>query len=677
MKELACFYRDQDNQPAINYIADNFYSVFGSSINITNYYLDRLAKNEKISADAYIVCYAEMLGPLVDHVDDFSKVIVIARSIRKEYIQPLFDIPRGSDVLVINDSPASIIQTIHMFYELGVGHLHLIPFNKEQADTDAYDHIDTAIVARYSEHMVPPHIHKIYNIQNREVSFETMLKLISLLDLNHSSILGNLIRKARGDMDTGTDFAKSYFSSILRMQMIKSVVNGSTRAILLIDTDQRIHYINDAACQIFGLHIGDTILSQSSLPPNMTEADEYHDRIFAHGSCTYLVDKINYYISEIYIGYALILQNEIDLRDTASNLSKQLKRTGFYARYKFDDIVHESVQMRNCIEMAQKIAVSNYTVLITGESGTGKEMLAQSIHNYSKRSKNAFVAINCAALPETLLESELFGYESGAFTGAQKKGKIGLFERANHGTLFLDEIGDISPGLQVSLLRALQEKQIMRIGSEKVIDLDVRIIAATNVDLEIRVKEGLFRRDLYYRLNVITLDIAPLRKRQEDILPLFKNFLGHHYYNLNDKEKNDLIRYSWPGNVRELANTASYYKLFNRLPDKISSCQPESIHPIDSFTEPHLLSEPLLELKVLNIIARNTRDCSGIGRRNIIKELRSEGFQVGEGVLKRILHDLNNRGLIHSFPGRGGSSITRAGNARLLKLSSELVHNTD
>ena len=250
------------------------------------------------------------------------------------------------------------------------------------------------------------------------------------------------------------------------------------------------------------------------------------DEIFSVGGTSYLVEKETFYLSKEKIGSLLIFQDENVVRTTANTLSHRLAETGFFAKYTFSDIIHRSESMKAVIEKAKRFAHSEYTVLIQGDSGTGKELIAQSIHNYSGRKGNPFVAINCASLPETLLESELFGYEPGSFTGATKTGKVGLFEKANHGTLFLDEIGDISPKLQSSLLRALQEKQIMRIGSEKIIDVDVRIIAATNADLMKKSQNGEFREDLLYRLNGFTIHLEPLRCRRDDVLPVFESFVG-------------------------------------------------------------------------------------------------------------------------------------------------------
>jgi len=230
-----------------------------------------------------------------------------------------------------------------------------------------------------------------------------------------------------------------------------------------------------------------------------------------------------------------------------------------------NNIIGESPSIKILKEEVKKIAQSYSTVLITGESGTGKELLARAIHMESERCNYPFVAINCAAVPDTLLESELFGYVKGAFTGADPKGKIGKVEFANNGTLFLDEIGDMPLYLQAKLLRVLEQKEIVRLGSNKPIPVDVRVIAATNKNLERLIEEGTFREDLYYRLNVLPLNIPPLRERKEDIRVLTDYFVRK-YTQLFKKRVmgfesevwDYLYRYDWPGNVRELENTVEY-----------------------------------------------------------------------------------------------------------------------
>ena len=234
---------------------------------------------------------------------------------------------------------------------------------------------------------------------------------------------------------------------------------------------------------------------------------------------------------------------------------------GFRTKYRFDDILTKDGNLQKKIQIAHGYAQTDATVLIEGESGVGKELFAQSIHSAGSRRDRPFVAVNCAAIPSQLLESELFGYVDGAFTGAQKGGKMGLFEMAEGGTIFLDEISEIEKSLQVRFLRVLEERQIMRIGSDRLIDIDVRVIAATNLDLKEQVLKGDFRSDLYYRLNLLNLRIPPLREHPKDIHYLANHFIGtfNRKYGMHiDSLTGDVIEqlnaYSWPGNVRELKN---------------------------------------------------------------------------------------------------------------------------
>ncbi|OGW41609.1 MAG: two-component system response regulator [Nitrospirae bacterium GWD2_57_8] len=238
-----------------------------------------------------------------------------------------------------------------------------------------------------------------------------------------------------------------------------------------------------------------------------------------------------------------------------TELKEQLRE-----RYKFKEIVSTSQAMEDALNMAGRVAGSTATVLLRGESGTGKELVAKAIHFHSPRAEAPLVKVNCAALPETLLESELFGHEKGAFTGAAAR-RIGRFEAADGGTLFLDEIGELTPGMQAKLLRALQEKEFERLGGNQTIKVDVRVIAATNRDLEQAMGDGKFREDLYYRLNVVSIVIPPLRDRKEDVPALIDHFVQK-YREENRKKisgvsaeaRDVLMRYAYPGNVRELEN---------------------------------------------------------------------------------------------------------------------------
>lgn len=250
----------------------------------------------------------------------------------------------------------------------------------------------------------------------------------------------------------------------------------------------------------------------------------------------------------------------------------------------FSQIIGHSTKMNELKAMALRVAPGKATLLIQGESGTGKELLARAIHQSSNRKGNAFIAINCGAIPENLLESELFGYEEGSFTGARRGGKLGKFELAHNGTIFLDEIGDMPLHLQVKILRVLQERSVERIGSTRSIPLDVRVIATTHRDLDEMVLTGEFREDLFYRLNVIPLTIPPLRERQEDI-PVLIQFYLDHYSTVTDKAVSGitpeaiaiLTRYPWPGNVRELGNVIEYCVTMVTEDDITSEILPQRI----------------------------------------------------------------------------------------------------
>jgi two-component system NtrC family response regulator len=286
----------------------------------------------------------------------------------------------------------------------------------------------------------------------------------------------------------------------------------------------------------------------------MTAYGTIEDAVAAikHGATDYLtkplnLDELLHRIERAREGRRLLRENR-ELREALRE------------RHRMEGIVGESGRMQEVLSLVRRVATSDATVLIRGESGTGKELIAKAIHYASRRASGPLVRINCAALPEPLLESELFGHEKGAFTGAHAM-RQGRFEAAHGGSLFLDEIGDLPPHLQVKLLRALQEREIERVGSNRPIAVDVRLLAATHRDLEALMRSGRFRDDLYYRINVITISIPPLRDRREDIPPLLDHFLtrfadanGKPIRGLTREARDALLRYDYPGNVRELEN---------------------------------------------------------------------------------------------------------------------------
>ena len=361
-------------------------------------------------------------------------------------------------------------------------------------------------------------------------------------------------------------------------EVLKTVLDGVHDAVIAVDQEGKIILYNERAKELLKKETFD-VIDQNLLdvyPELQFIMDVISDKINRYNEIKFLkkiVITANTSILKVdgnIHGVLCSFQDITKLQNLEKKIRYELNKKGLVTKYKFIDIITYDPVMKNTLEKAMKIGLTDGTVMIYGESGTGKEMIVQSIHNISSRKNEPFVAINCAAISESLLESELFGYEEGAFTGARKGGKPGLFELAHGGTIFLDEINSISLNLQAKLLRVLEEKELMRIGSDYVIPLDVRIISAANEELKKKVYDGNFRVDLFYRLNILELHIPPLRERKMDIIPLFKYYLKElsgdvHEITVNSELQDKLIKYSWPGNVRELRNIAQRYVIFQEV----------------------------------------------------------------------------------------------------------------
>ncbi len=338
--------------------------------------------------------------------------------------------------------------------------------------------------------------------------------------------------------------------------LIRQLLNDNADGEIAVDTEGNIVEENRMARELVGSSMDNIPEWREALA---SETGFERVRMFNNLPC--IVRYVPVFQSGKPIGVNIVIQNSERLRESDSKIRRELKERGFVARYSFSDIKGESGKLLEMKEKAKKFSQVLSSVLITGETGTGKELFAHSIHSASPRAWEPFVAVNCATLPGSLLESELFGYVEGAFSGAVRGGKAGLFEIAHKGTIFLDEIGEIPLPVQSKLLRVLQESEIRRVGDTRVRHVDVRIIAATNVDMKAKVREGLFRSDLYYRLSVLDLHLAPLRERGNDILLLADMFLeryasrsGRRKPVLSRDAENILMSYSWPGNIRELRN---------------------------------------------------------------------------------------------------------------------------
>lgn len=371
-------------------------------------------------------------------------------------------------------------------------------------------------------------------------------------------------------------------------EVLRNILDGIKDGVIAIDSNGSIILYNESAKNMIKVerrcalnkYILDVFPKMEWMLDCLHEKNDVEDRkirninnLIVNTRTTLIkVDNSTY-------GVLGIIQDITKLQNLERKIRFDLNQKGLYARYTFDDFLFKDKLTKEFIEEAKKIGKSDYTTLLYGESGSGKEIIAHSIHNISRRKDRPFVAINCATIAENLLESELFGYEEGAFTGARKGGKRGLFELAHGGTLFLDEINSLSFNIQTKLLRVIEERQIMRIGSDYIIPLDIRIIAATNESLTEKIVMGTFRADLFYRLSSLEINIPPLRDRREDIIPLFNNFVNEvlkddglnginsidENFVLTKDEIDKLYNYSWPGNVRELKTIAQKYVVTGKI----------------------------------------------------------------------------------------------------------------
>ncbi|MEW6625053.1 MAG: sigma 54-interacting transcriptional regulator [Bacillota bacterium] len=419
-------------------------------------------------------------------------------------------------------------------------------------------------------------------------------------------------------------------------EQLKTILDSIHEGIIFVDKYGKVIHLNNMAGRVIDIKNKDAVgrsihyfINDKTIIGAIQKGEKWIGEVRDFDNIKYVCGLNPIAVDDKLIGSIISFQELSHLQTIEYKVRRKLNPKGHVAKYCFNDIIRESYRIEQLIMTAKQYAEVDSTVLIIGESGTGKEMFAQSLHNASTRRGEPFVAINCAALPENLLESELFGYVEGAFTGAKKGGKIGLFELAHGGTLFLDEIGEISAAVQARLLRVLEERQVMRLGDDKIIPVDVRIFCATNKDLQLLIKKGKFREDLFYRINILKLEIPPLRERKEDI-PILVQFFSKYFSGYFQKKQpvftpeamSLLIDYKWPGNIRELKNVierliittkdneVSYVKVIDVLDKPMDSGDPFQELNIINWSK-SVKSPPLLEQEELKLIMKVMKETSG------------------------------------------------------------------
>ena len=599
-----------------------------------------------------------------------SHIIYMHRSFTGANLEQLVTLPAGERVLVVNKPQAIAEETVEDLRSLGIHHLELTAY-WPGADFDISGY-DTVVYPGFRSYC-PEGKRRYIDLGYRYINQSSLTEVIKVYNLPTEAVDLPQTRSARQIVDGLYRIQQALESTRVMKENFEQVCFLSANAILNVDGAGQIVVFNPAAEKLFGVSYREMI----GFP--------YQEKLRTHRQLLRLIERGEKANDElIYIHSAPVLANiraftaggeymsislaPVDaLKRSEEKARSDMYKKGFVAHHVFEQIQGSSPAIRRSIAQARYYAQSEATVLITGESGTGKELFAQAIHNASSRANGPFVAANFAAIPENLIESELFGYDEGAFTGAVKGGKPGLFRSAHKGTLFLDEIGDASPSLQSRLLRAIEEREIMPVGSSRVIPVDVRILCATNKPLSRMVAEGRFREDLYYRLKVFKLHVPPLRDRLEDIPLILNEMTGG--VPLPDELLRRLRNYSWPGNIRELRGIAQYLTLLIQKGDSVESLPWEEIL-FDFFEreedaearEPVLLSE---DLAILSCIREQCQNGQTVGRCSLARCDAMRALGLTESKLKGRLKRLEQMGYLKAGRTRQGVALTAAAQRRL------------
>ncbi|AOM81824.1 sigma-54 interaction domain-containing protein [Salisediminibacterium beveridgei] len=619
-------------------------------------------------------------------------VLVASRVVNFHALDALFDLPHGTEILYVNDLKETVHEAIHSLKEIGVDHLHFYPYYPGKRSVKT---IPLAVTPGEVE-KVPEFVERIINIKPRLIDMATMIDILNRLDLLEAKHRDVSVRYLQRMIHLNRRIALMSQESKRMAEHLQEVVNGVHDGILAVNADGVVTVFNgilEQILQVDGRRAIGRSLTDIILDPELqafvqgTKGDQPASRFFTVEETDVMVHAMHIDVNDTTV---VTFKNVGEALEIERRRQRDLKKKGHYAKFTFQDIVGKHPALLETKSIAKKLAKSDLTILIQGESGTGKELFASSMHHESPRKDGPFLAVNFSALPEDLVESELFGYDEGAFTGARKGGKKGLFEQADGGTIFLDEIGDISLKVQARLLRVLQEKELLRVGGAEIIPVDVRVIAATNKDLLKLMDEKMFREDLYHRLKVLFLHLPELRNRKEDLAELVQYFIhqsGRGDRQIPDEVIHKLAGYDWFGNIRELKNTIDYMLTvadgnsltLQDIPNESFFVRPKTEAnasvapayqngPARSGAEavPGLASESFVEEKELMLLLEVTAVLQDAGKTASRKAIREQLRQLGEADLteQQIRYRMNllqERGLLTVFRGRIGAKLNAEG----------------
>ena len=648
--------------------------IFDQRIEVETYSFDMNMRESIGNIDALLISTYSQYEVLKKHIERDVEVVISRLTLSKEGYNLFKRSNYEKKSALVNLNFEMCIETIATLYQLGFDEYELIPV---YPNMESMPELNYAITTGEISH-VPDHIEHVLDLGHRVIDKNTIVDLA--IALNLEDVLTE--KRVLAYFNTLASHNKGYEYFISQSKVSKNQFNTllsiMDKGVLSFDNLGVIETYNQQAKELLGLqdelagmHLNE-VLPKHIFEGYMNKKTQQLNKLVTVNDHNVTVSIFP--IADIYTegggtainGSYAILENFEDREDTQNKLRLQLSNKGHVAKYSINDIIGKSTAVKQVKELVARMGNSQSAVLITGESGTGKELIAQAIHNASPIREKQFVAINCAALSANLLESELFGYEAGAFTGASKNGKAGIFELAHNGTLFLDEIGEMPLELQVRLLRVIQEQEVMRVGGNKIIKVNVRIVAATNRDLHSQVKQGLFRKDLFYRLNVLPINVPPLRERQDDIMLLmdyFKSLSGFEY-NISDDVTNFLSAYNWDGNIRELRN---YVEYFDNVGTDMITMNHLPYYMKEQMKEDHATSHETFsglnekESYVLRQFYDAFKEKRKMGRRSLSAAAYDDNEFLSEYDIRSILATLKELHYIHVGVGRGGSTITKAG----------------
>jgi PAS domain S-box-containing protein len=606
------------------------------------------------------------------------KYIVARRGINYHYISNLIQLPAGSKVLLVNDSKLTCLETITQLERLGIDHIKYYPYYPE---IESYEKLDLAVTPGEAQ-LAPASVNRVINIEARYVDITTIVEILTFFNLMEDKASIISAQYAREIVDLSKRYNYSANHSLELTNMFKIIVDNSSDGVLYLNEKGYISASNQVFASIMGTDISKLVhRNVEEIIPQLRKwkVEELERDIVKFYGRNVVLTKAPVMRNNQIVGYMINMKDVTEIQKLEQELRRKMRNQEHVAKYEFQHIISKNSMMEKNIELAKRLAQSSSTILIQGESGTGKEYFVQAIHNYSRRAEGPFVPVNFAALTSSLIESELFGYEEGAFTGAKKGGSPGLFEEAHGGTIFLDEIGDAPLDFQVKLLRVLQERMVRRIGGKKLIPIDVRVIAATNKDLKKQVCQGSFRQDLFYRINVLPLYILPLRDRVEDIPLLIETYISKFtddritsIYDFIDVHAVEYLKeYNWPGNIRELVNVIEYLvniKDAQRLitvedfpsyiktdKNNYGSCNNAILSEVSTSIDNDMLW-------LLKEIYENKYG----GRRTLAGAAKHQGLNLGEGKIRGLMKLMEDIDIIKIEKGVRGSTITSKGKALLL-----------